>query len=310
MGRVLQLLKERLSISDNPGGRRDRAHLALVLEGGGMRGVVAGGMVTGLEELGALRCFDSVHGSSAGACAGAYFVAGQARLGTSIYFEDINNFRFINFGRPLVGRPIMQTSYLVDNVMRYVKPLSASKIVCKRGFLNIVCTDVSTCKPHTIRDFESEDEVFSALRATITMPVIAGRSVMINGRHLFDGGMTQQIAIESAVESGATHILVMLTRRAGELERERKVRNKRSPDLFYLSRIYSQEVSELYLSRNDRINSELAVVNEGVARNGALIESLVRPHEGVKVERLTLNGRILREAADEARTVVRRALEQ
>jgi hypothetical protein len=56
-----------------------------------MRGVVAGGMVTAIQELGLTDCFDTIHGSSAGACAGAYLITDQAKLGTSIFYEDINN---------------------------------------------------------------------------------------------------------------------------------------------------------------------------------------------------------------------------
>ena len=58
-----------------------------------MRGVVAAGMVTAIQELGLTGCFDTIHGSSAGACAGAYLMTDQARLGTSIFYEDINNSR-------------------------------------------------------------------------------------------------------------------------------------------------------------------------------------------------------------------------
>src|ERR1700750_2533864 len=77
--------------------RNDPFHLALVLEGGGMRGVVCIGMAAGFEQLGFSRCFDSVHGSSAGACGGAYFCSGQALYGGAIYYEDVNNRRFIDY---------------------------------------------------------------------------------------------------------------------------------------------------------------------------------------------------------------------
>ena len=85
---IRELLRLRQDTASACGNRADPYHLALVIEGGGMRGVVSGGMVSALEERALLRCFDSVHGSSAGACAGAYFVAGQARLGTRIFYED------------------------------------------------------------------------------------------------------------------------------------------------------------------------------------------------------------------------------
>ncbi|MEL6377285.1 MAG: patatin-like phospholipase family protein, partial [Pseudomonadota bacterium] len=59
----------------------DDEHVALVVEGGGMRGVAAGGMVSAIEDLGLTHMFDSVHGSSAGAAAGAFLACGQANFG-------------------------------------------------------------------------------------------------------------------------------------------------------------------------------------------------------------------------------------
>ena len=80
---------------------RDGASIALAVEGGAMRGVISAGMVSALEDLGLVDAFDAVYGSSAGAINAAYFLAGQARLGTTIYYEDINNAEFIDLARAL-----------------------------------------------------------------------------------------------------------------------------------------------------------------------------------------------------------------
>jgi predicted patatin/cPLA2 family phospholipase len=87
-----------------------------------MRGVVGGGMVSVFEERGYSDAFDSIHGSSAGACAAAYFAARQARMGVEIYYEDINNKRFIDPLRLILGRPAMDRDFLIDIVMRKKKP--------------------------------------------------------------------------------------------------------------------------------------------------------------------------------------------
>ena len=61
------MLRERLEAGSQPGARRDGHRVALVLEGGGMRGVVSAGMTAALERFGLTPCFDLVVGSSAGA---------------------------------------------------------------------------------------------------------------------------------------------------------------------------------------------------------------------------------------------------
>src|SRR3954452_17802375 len=69
-------------------GADDQHRVALVVEGGCMRGVISAGALTALEHLRLAERFDAVYGVSAGALGGAYMLAGQAALGTSIYFDD------------------------------------------------------------------------------------------------------------------------------------------------------------------------------------------------------------------------------
>ena len=77
-----------------------------------MRGVVSAGMVAGLEHLGLLPAFDVIYGTSAGAINGAYFVAGRAAFGASIYYEEINNSQFMNPLRSVCGAPSMSLEFL------------------------------------------------------------------------------------------------------------------------------------------------------------------------------------------------------
>ena len=72
-------LAERAAEGSRPGARRegDAKKIALAIEGGGMRGCIAGGMVTALWHLGLADAVDVVYGSSAGSLVGAYFIARQ-----------------------------------------------------------------------------------------------------------------------------------------------------------------------------------------------------------------------------------------
>src|SRR6476620_3724661 len=125
---MIELLKARAARGSRAP-HHDGAVIALAIEGGAMRGVVSAGMVAALETLGLTNAFDAVYGSSAGAINGAYFLAGQARLGTRIYFEDINNARFIDLRRALAGRPIVDLGYLLDEVAVRRKPLDTAAVL-------------------------------------------------------------------------------------------------------------------------------------------------------------------------------------
>jgi len=60
----------------------DPFHLALAIEGGGMRGAVSAGMAAAIASLGLTDAFDSIYGSSAGSVVGAYMVSRQMCVGT------------------------------------------------------------------------------------------------------------------------------------------------------------------------------------------------------------------------------------
>ena len=115
---VKDLIHERLESGSQPGLRDDDARLALVVEGGGMRGVVSSGMCSALEEMGMRDVFDAIYGTSAGAFNAAYFNTRQSRFSSTIYFEDANNRRFIDVKRLLVpGQTVMDLEFLVFDVV-------------------------------------------------------------------------------------------------------------------------------------------------------------------------------------------------
>jgi predicted patatin/cPLA2 family phospholipase len=82
---VVDLLHTRAAARSAPGARTDGARLALVVEGGGMRGVVSSAMTQALEEAGLTACFALVVGCSAGALNAAALLSGVAAGCTTEY---------------------------------------------------------------------------------------------------------------------------------------------------------------------------------------------------------------------------------
>jgi predicted patatin/cPLA2 family phospholipase len=186
--------------------------VALAVEGGAMRGVVSAGMVSALEELGFGDVFDAVYGSSAGAVNAAYFLAGQARLGTSIYYEDINNRRFINLGRAAMGRPIVDMGFLLDDVAVHHKRLDVERLLASATPLWVLATDVETGQRATLNGFSDSRGLREALRAGATMPVMAGPPRVYGGRRYLDASLSEPIPVPTAEANGHTHVLALLTR--------------------------------------------------------------------------------------------------
>ena len=63
------------------------ARVALVVEGGGMRGAVSGGMALALHELGLAGAFDAAYGSSAGALNAMWLVSGRLPEGIPTWVD-------------------------------------------------------------------------------------------------------------------------------------------------------------------------------------------------------------------------------
>lgn len=301
------LLLRRAREGSQLGARTDGAHLALVLEGGGMRGVVSIGLACAFEEAGLLGAFDSVHGSSAGACAAAYFAAGQSVEGGSIYYEDINNRQFISLARPLIGRPVMNRPFLVDEIIAHKKRLRTEVLLNRPNYFNVVLTDAETGECEVIREFQSRDEVLSALRATINIPFVAGVAEPFRGRHYVDGGVVQQIAVPSALDVGATHIICLMTRREHELRRKDRTKGF-SLEALALRFGYGARFEELFRQRNTAINAILDCADTGFLPTGQRIDSLAPSRESADLKRLTTNGPLLRQAFFDALHVGRRYL--
>ena len=110
---VLDVLRARLREDSTPGRRSDPYRVAVVMEGGGMRGVVSAGMTAALEGLGLTRCFDLVVGSSAGALNAAALLGGVARPAAAMYYTVLASKQFVNPVRLLFGKPALDVRFVL-----------------------------------------------------------------------------------------------------------------------------------------------------------------------------------------------------
>jgi predicted patatin/cPLA2 family phospholipase len=212
---VVEAIVQRQNSNSVPGRRKDDFKIALAIEGGAMRGVVSSGMVAGLEHLGLLQTFDVIYGTSAGAINGAYFVAGQAACGTSIYYDDINNAQFMSPLRTLCGDRLVSLEFLFEHVMIKRKPLDWKRVADSEIDLVPVATSLVRSKAILLRGAKSRYELFLRLKASARIPFVAGPPVHVDGEACVDGGLYASIPFRQAFDEGCTHVLALLTRPAG-----------------------------------------------------------------------------------------------
>jgi predicted patatin/cPLA2 family phospholipase len=157
---------------------------ALVIQGGGMRGVFSAGCLVALAELGYTQGFDEVYATSSGAINGAFFLADAMAFGATIYYEEINNARFIN---PFRVTKIMDLDWMFDEVLTARKPLDVHRVCSNDVPLYITCFDIDTA---TLRLFSSQEDPLSLmhiLKASTAIPILYNRSVAVSEGRFMDG---------------------------------------------------------------------------------------------------------------------------
>jgi predicted patatin/cPLA2 family phospholipase len=212
---VSDVLHARLRERCDPGSRSDPHRLALVLEGGGMRGVVSAGMTAALERLGLTRCFDLVVGSSAGALNAAALVGGVARPAAAMYHTVLASRKFVNPIRLLFGRPALDVRFVLAHASRDVDAGRHERTIASPISLHCVALDVDSASTREFSGMRTKDELWQVLLATTRMPWVGGEPVRIDGRRYIDGALTCPIPVGNALEAGATHVLVLQTRPYG-----------------------------------------------------------------------------------------------
>src|SRR6185295_6859359 len=208
---TIELLKERARRAREGKLPDDGRKVGLVVEGGAMRGVISCAALMGLEELGMNDLFDEVYGASAGAVNAAYFLAGQAAFATTIYYQKVNNTRFI---RRLWHRKVVDIDDLFESIIAGNRPLRIEKVLASRSRLFITIADASSGEAFLGLAQSCATPLLTLLKATTAMPLLYNGLVSVDGRDCFDGGLVNPLPIAEAIESGCTDLLVMMTRPA------------------------------------------------------------------------------------------------
>lgn len=227
---VVRILHERKRKQASGGDRnkdkeeQQQQKIALVIEGGGMRGCVTAGMVCAIDYCGLRDCVDVVYGSSAGSIIGAYFITGQLPwFGPEVYYDQLTTAgkSFIDTGRLLralglgllnpklikdvitrrnAGKPILDLDFLLKDTMQERKPLDWTTFVQRQKQqiqpLKVVASGLKSEKPIVLSyedgHFTSLEELAKCMHASSLLPGLAGPVVNILKETKNDSSNRQQ----------------------------------------------------------------------------------------------------------------------
>jgi predicted patatin/cPLA2 family phospholipase len=211
----VQALLRRRSEGSRPGSRTDGRRIALVIEGGGMRGAVSAGMAAAIEQLGLRDAFDEVHGASAGAFNAAFLLAGQASYVVTLYQYGFGDPRFVSFSRAVRGGPAFDMDHVINRVWTFDRPLRFDAVLSSGIDLHCTATDADQAAIVDLTGLRDAEEIRCALRASGRLPWLAGGPVGFRGMRLLDATLAEAIPVHVACASNATDVLVLMTRPEG-----------------------------------------------------------------------------------------------
>ena len=289
--------------------RPEGARIALAIEGGGMRGAVSAGMAIALDELGLTDAFDAVYGASAGALNGVWLLSGNPSDGLRPYADPALIRQYIRRSNALRGRPVVDTAHLVDHLYEHVLPLRFDRVLAHRARFHPLATEVETGRAAdlapSIRDRAS---LKLALRASTALPLLAGPSVTIEGRRYLDAGLAESIPFHAALAAGATHVLVLRSRRPQDAERPSRVSRALVGTLL---RRLGEPVRHGYLDRARRLAEDDALLDRHGA-DATLAPAMLAirpPTDSPRVSRLESDAGVIRAGLEAGRGAAFAALE-
>jgi predicted patatin/cPLA2 family phospholipase len=211
---VLRVLRARAAAASLPQQRRDGFRVALAIEGGGMRGTISAGMALALDELGLVSAFDAVYGASAGAITGAWLLSRPQ--GLRGWTEPAYARAFIRRSGLLRGRPVADVRALIEELYQTTFPMDFGAVLASPVEFHPLATDAATGQSTDLRPlYSTPSELRLALRASAALPLLAGPPVQLDGRRFYDAGLSESVPYRTALAQGATHVLVLRSRREG-----------------------------------------------------------------------------------------------
>jgi predicted patatin/cPLA2 family phospholipase len=309
---VLRVLRERLRAGSTPGNRADGLRVALAIEGGGMRGTVSAGMALALHEVGLLPAFDAVYGASAGAITAAWLVSSRPE-GLLGWAEPTYAKELIRWRALLRGRPVVDIRTLIEVVYQTQWPMDFQSVLASDVEYHPLATDAATGASTDLRPLiDDPAELRLALRASASLPFLAGPPVRLRDRRFYDAGVAESIPFRTPLAQGATHVLVLRSRLpltvATRVDGVPVPHPPRSIRLLARTtlRKESPELRAALLTRGRRTADDVARIAE-LERDGRALT--IRPlGSAPPVSRLTTDGALLAAALEAGRTAAHEAL--
>jgi predicted patatin/cPLA2 family phospholipase len=247
---------------------------ALILEGGGLRGVFTCGVLDCFMDKG-IR-FPFTVGVSAGACNGLSYMSGQRGRAKSSNIDLMDKHHYVGFKYLLTQGCIMDYKLLFEDFPEKIIPYDYEAYFANTDRFVMVTTNCLTGKAEYLEEKSDSKRVMDIVRASSSLPYVT-KITYVDGVPMLDGGIADPIPVEYAQSQGYERMVVVLTRNKGYRKNEKQL-----PVPKFIYRRYP-ELRKTLASRNAQYNRTMEMI-ERLEEEGRM--TVIRPVHPIEVDRM------------------------
>lgn len=248
---------------------------ALVLEGGGFRGIFTAGILEVFLEKNLF--FESVYGVSAGAAYGVSYLSQQA--GRNIAVNDyIGDKRYCSLNNLIRKGSLFSWDFIYEEIPQLIIPFDYDVLKNLPSKFYVGTSNCLTGESEFFLLNEVDKNDFrTVLAASSSLPLIAP-IVSYNGKLLLDGGLSDSIPFEYALNHGHKRAVVILTQPKDYIKEPMKFGS--------LFKWYYRKYPRVYEMLQNRAEQYNAAVHrlEKLEKEGTVY--VIRPEAKLEVSRL------------------------
>ena len=270
--------------------------MALVLEGGGLRGVFTCGVLDCFMDNG-IR-FPFTVGVSAGACNGLSYMSGQRGRARSSNIDLMDKYHYVGFRYLLTQGCIMDFKLLFEDFPEKIIPYDYDAYFSNPDRFVMVTTNCLTGKAEYFEERQSSARVMDIVRASSSLPFVSPVTY-VDGVPMLDGGIVDSVPVQYAMDMGYDKLVVVLTRNRGY-----RKKNGSMPLAKAMYRKYP--LLQKALSQRNAVYNRTMELVERLEDEGRII--VIRPVKPVQVGRMEKDTAKLAALYDEGYDVASRLI--
>ncbi len=182
----------------------------LIAEGGGFRTIFTAGVLDAFI-VNNYDPFSAYIGVSGGALTLSSFITKSYRKNYNVIIETSMSDDFLSLRRYINGGNYMDLKILFE-IAQYKDPFEPNDAIDKlnKKKFTIVCTNIKNAKPVYINP--TTENWLTCLKASSSLPILTKKPIKIDGESYLDGGFSDPLPVDKAIEDGAEKILIIRTR--------------------------------------------------------------------------------------------------